>query len=269
MTQKASTRRSLCSYLCLLVLIGAVASTGCGGWDQAKGKEKTDDDSAVEAAEAPSTDEKSERVREKTDLPEPLALIETDHGPIMIRLFINDAPETVKNFVGLAKDGSYDGITWHRVIEEFMAQTGDPTGTGGGGKTFSGKPLPDEIDAIALGLDKIVVRDADKATRSILKRQLGPRLEAYEAFSLMDLYTEVFGYKYVRGLSGHKVVKGSVAMANAGAGTGSSQFFIVTERPQPHLDGRHTVFGEVVEGLDVVRRLKQGDALRSITIVEP
>src|SRR5690606_34113042 len=137
--------------------------------------------------------------------------IETEKGTIELELYPQHAPKTVNNFVFLAKEGFYDGVSFHRVIGNFMIQGGDPTGTGRGGPgyrfedEFEGNPLRHE--------------------------------------------------------------RGVISMANAGPGTNGSQFFI-THGPQPHLDGRHTVFGRVVEGQDVVDAVRQGDAMTSVTVEE-
>ena len=298
MRSHALRRHAAACWLVVLLLTTAMASAGCGcrkadekpaeaddqevGADQEVGVDQevgADEDVAAKKPEAeepaaeepePTTaEEEAESVSEKPERPEPQVLIETEHGAIIIRLFINETPKTVENFVELAKEGYFDGITWHRVVAGFVVQTGDPTGTGGGGKTHDGEPLPDEIDAVALGLDKTLVRDADRATRARLEQELGDGFAQVQDKTLLEVYTKGFGYKYARGLGKHRFVAGSVGMANAGAGTGSSQFFIVTESPQPHLDGRHTLFGEVVQGLDVAQKLKQGDKLVRITIIEP
>ena len=122
----------------------------------------------------------------------------TEKGMVRIRLFAEEAPETVNNFVFLAREGYFDGTTFHRVIEGFMAQGGDPTGTGTGGPGYS---IADEFHP--------------------------------------DL-------RHDR--------PGMLSMANRGPNTNGGQFFI-TLGPTPHLDNRHTVFGEVVDGLDVVRKI--------------
>jgi cyclophilin family peptidyl-prolyl cis-trans isomerase len=129
----------------------------------------------------------------------------TEKGSIRIRLFAEEAPETVNNFVSLARDGYFDGTTFHRVIEGFMAQGGDPTGTGTGGPGYR---IPDEFHP-GLRHDK----------------------------------------------------PGVLSMANAGPNTGGSQFFI-THVATPWLDDRHAVFGEVVEGMDVVNALRERDPQR-------
>jgi cyclophilin family peptidyl-prolyl cis-trans isomerase len=126
------------------------------------------------------------------------ATMTTSEGAIELELFDQDAPKTVENFRKLASSGFYDGLTFHRVIKDFMIQGGCPQGTGTGGP----------------------------------------------------------GYTFEDEINDHKIVRGALAMANAGPDTNGSQFFIVTARACPWLDGKHTVFGEVSEGLDVVDRLE-------------
>src|SRR6476620_5230617 len=129
------------------------------------------------------------------------ATIQTNHGPIQVELFPDDAPKTVANFVKLANDGFYDRIIFHRVIPDFMIQGGDPTGTGSGGP----------------------------------------------------------GYSFEDEFNDHKVERGALAMANAGPNTNGSQFFIVTTDAAPWLDGKHTVFGRVTEGMDAVDSIEGTD----------
>ena len=126
------------------------------------------------------------------------ATMHTNHGPIELELFDDDAPKTVENFRKLAADGFYDGVIFHRVIRDFMIQGGDPTGTGTGGP----------------------------------------------------------GYTFEDEFNQHKIVRGALAMANAGPNTNGSQFFIVTTDAAPWLDGKHTVFGQVTSGMDVVDKLE-------------
>jgi peptidyl-prolyl cis-trans isomerase B (cyclophilin B) len=126
------------------------------------------------------------------------ATMTTTHGPIVLELFDDDAPKTVENFKKLAKDGFYDGLSFHRIIKDFMIQGGCPQGTGTGGP----------------------------------------------------------GYTFEDEINPHKIVRGALAMANAGPNTNGSQFFIVTTDAAPWLDGKHTVFGEVREGMDVVDALE-------------
>lgn len=137
--------------------------------------------------------------------------METNKGTIEIELFAEHAPVTVNNFVFLAQEGFYDGVSFHRVIDNFVIQGGDPTGTGSGGP----------------------------------------------------------GYRFQDEFQGnpHKHGTGYLSMANAGPGTNGSQFFI-THSPQPHLDGRHTVFGKVTSGMDVVNSIRQGDKMTAVTITE-
>jgi peptidyl-prolyl cis-trans isomerase B (cyclophilin B) len=136
---------------------------------------------------------------------------DTTKGSIVVDLFPKDAPKTVNNFVFLARDGFYNGTKFHRVIENFMVQGGDPEGTGRGGPGYR---FEDEV---------------------------GP------------------------GKPKHKV--GSLSMANAGPGTNGSQFFI-THIATDWLNGKHTVFGQVRSGQDVVNKIAQGDTLKSVTVEE-
>jgi len=127
-----------------------------------------------------------------------VAVVQTNMGTIEIQLFENKAPKTVENFAGLAQKGYYDSVIFHRVIDKFMIQGGDPTGTGSGGESFWGGKFEDEFDA-SLKHDE----------------------------------------------------PGVLSMANAGPNTNGSQFFI-TVIPTPWLDGKHSVFGKVINGMDVV-----------------
>jgi peptidyl-prolyl cis-trans isomerase B (cyclophilin B) len=127
--------------------------------------------------------------------------MQTNKGAIELELFDDDAPKTVENFTKLARDGFYDGVIFHRVIEDFMIQGGDPTGTGTGGP----------------------------------------------------------GYQFEDEFNDNKVERGALAMANSGPNTNGSQFFIVTAQACPWLDGKHTVFGRVTAGMDVVDDISQSD----------
>jgi peptidyl-prolyl cis-trans isomerase B (cyclophilin B) len=135
--------------------------------------------------------------------------IETNRGMIELTLYPQHAPQTVNNFVFLAEQGYYDGVKFHRVIPDFMIQTGDPTGTGRGGP----------------------------------------------------------GYKFADECKGNPLTheRGVISMANAGPNTNGSQFFI-THVPSPHLNGKHTVFGKVTKGQDVVDSIRQGDVMLSVRV---
>jgi peptidyl-prolyl cis-trans isomerase B (cyclophilin B) len=139
------------------------------------------------------------------------ATFTTSRGTIVCELFAKDAPMTVNNFVFLAKDKFYDGTLFHRVIEDFMIQGGDPTGTGRGGPGY---------------------RFNDELSHNPNRHQ-----------------------------------RGSLSMANAGPNTNGSQFFI-THIVTDWLDGKHTVFGKVLSGQEIVDTVKQGDKLISVTIDE-
>ena len=134
-----------------------------------------------------------------------VAVIKTNMGTIELELFEEQTPKTVENFVGHANAGYYDGVIFHRVIDGFMIQGGDPTGTGRGGESIWGKPFEDEI-----------VPDLKHDNEGIL------------------------------------------SMANAGPNTNGSQFFI-TLVPTSWLDGKHTVFGKVIGGMDVVKTIGKVD----------
>ncbi|MBN9653134.1 peptidylprolyl isomerase [Halobacillus litoralis] len=138
------------------------------------------------------------------------ATIEFENGEkMLIELYEEAAPNTVANFEKLANDEFYDGLTFHRVIPDFVIQGGCPNGTGAGGPGYTIK-------------------------------------------------CETEG-------NPHKHERGTLSMAHAGKDTGGSQFF-VCHSPQPHLDGRHTVFGKVVEGVDTVDRVRVGDVMQKVRV---
>jgi len=148
------------------------------------------------------------------------ATLSTDKGDIVIELYANQVPLTVNNFVFLAREGLYNGTIFHRVISNFMAQGGDPTGTGSGGPGYR------------------------------------------------------FADEFVPGLKHDK--PGVLSMANAGPSTNGSQFFI-THVPTPHLNNKHSVFGQVIKGMDVLLSIPDRDPakisssavkLNSVTIQE-
>lgn len=138
-----------------------------------------------------------------------MATIVTEKGELVLELFARDVPTTVDNFVKLARDGFYDGLTFHRVEPGFVAQGGCPNGDGTGGP----------------------------------------------------------GYVFADEFTKHTHVAGALSMANSGANTNGSQFFI-TYTPQHHLDGKHSVFGQLVEGMDVLESLEPGDIMIRVTIHE-
>jgi peptidyl-prolyl cis-trans isomerase B (cyclophilin B) len=141
------------------------------------------------------------------------ATLRTEKGDLEITFFDKDAPGTVENFIKLSKEGFYDGLTFHRVIPDFVVQAGCPKGDGTGGP----------------------------------------------------------GYKIDCELDGDNQYhdRGVLSMAHAGRNTGGSQFFICHSRKNTsHLDRNHTVFGKVVEGLDVIDQIRQGDVIEKIEITE-
>lgn len=204
----------------LTALLLAVLA-GCGTDEQPAQTETektgTTSETASETAEPESFPQLSEEVAEE----EALVAMETSMGQIKIKLFPEQAPKAVENFLTHAENGYYDGLNFHRVIEGFMLQGGDPTGTGGGGESIYGEPFEDEFS------------------------------------------NQLYNFR------------GALSMANAGPGTNGSQFFVVqadsapadsipADYPEqvkeayaekggtPWLDGAHTVFGQVIEGMDVV-----------------
>ncbi|SRR5579862_2807147 len=154
------------------------------------------------AADNPTDTSKMDNIRIK---------MTTDKGEIDLTLFPSKAPLTVANFLNLAKKGYYDGLTFHRVIPNFMIQGGDPTGTGSGGPGYQ---FEDEFSP-DLRFDK----------------------------------------------------PGKLAMANAGPATNGSQFFI-THVPTAWLNGKHTIFGEVTKGQDIVNAIQQGDKIKGIQVLD-
>jgi peptidyl-prolyl cis-trans isomerase B (cyclophilin B) len=141
------------------------------------------------------------------------ALIKTEKGDMTVLFYEKDAPGTVMNFVDLSKKGFYNGLTFHRVIPNFVIQGGCPQGTGVGGPGYT------------------------------IKCELNGENQYHD--------------------------RGVLSMAHAGRDTGGSQFFICHSRANTsHLDRQHTCFGKVVEGLEVIDAIRQGDEIESITILE-
>lgn len=161
---------------------------------------------AMALAALPVTTQAAEESKTVNDIK---IILHTNKGDIEGTIFASQAPMTAANFLNLARKGYYNGLTFHRVIPNFMIQGGDPTGTGMGGPGYK---FADEI---------------------------------------------------VPALKHSK--PGIFSMANAGPGTNGSQFFI-THVPTPHLDGKHTVFGEVTKGQDVVNKIEKGDKITTIDV---
>jgi len=220
-----------------LVLIAAVLAFG---WFFFMKDKNSAEDTAVElspSVSASASPETSSSPKEK--LPEKvLVIMETARGNIELELYPTVAPKTVLNFLSLAENGFYDGTKFHRVVPDFVIQGGDPlsktddpaVGTGGPGYAFE-----DEINPKSIGVSETVIKQ-------------------YEAV----------GYKYDYSLKSLPNNVGALSMANAGPNTNGSQFFIITTRNQPSLNGKHTVFGKVIKGMDIVLKIKQGDVVKSI-----
>ena len=168
-------------------------------------------------------------------------ILHTSKGNITLELNADAAPKTVTNFVTLAKDGYYDDLTFHRVIADFMIQGGDPEGTGQGGKSVYGDTFEDEINAKSYGLDT-------KKLSDFTDDELPPEAKDWA----IKQYYEAQGYVYNDDLDSLPMVRGAIAMANRGPNTNGSQFFIIQSESTPWLEGKHTVFGKVTKGLDVV-----------------
>lgn len=231
---------------CFSFIIIAGCGQGTGEEDEAQGSTPTDEETTDEAGnEAPEEEERELTEREIAPEEYPQlnnevgeneieAIIHTNMGEIRIKLFPEYAPKAVENFVGLSEQGFYDGVIFHRVINDFMLQGGDPTGTGTGGESIYGEPFEDE-------------------------------------------FTTALAH-----------FRGALSMANRGPATNTSQFFIVQASNRnltadwfaaaaaqglrfpdetvehylefggtPHLDFGHTVFGHVIEGMDVVDAIAQ------------
>ncbi len=150
------------------------------------------------------------RAAEADDPQAPKAVIEMEAGRIVIEFYEKDAPGTVANFVKLAKQGFYDGLSFHRVVPGFVVQGGDLKGDGTGGPGYT---IKDEFNS-------------------------------------------------------RKHLTGTVAMARTPAPNSAGSQFYICLAPQPALDGKYTVFGQLVEGMDVVMKIKRGDIMKKVTILE-
>lgn len=194
------------------------------------------------------------------------AKIKTSKGTIEVDLLEDNAPETVNNFVFLAQEGFYDGLTFHRTISNFMIQGGDPDGNGSGGPGYK---FADEINPDSLGLDAIYVRDADflssfYSTSDASTMGYAPNsLREHADKTLAEFYADVIGYTYDYTITSVPFEPGVMAMANSGPNTNGSQFFITTSKSETgYLNGRHTVFGVVVDGqrtVDNISRVRTDD----------
>lgn len=179
-------------------------------------------------------------------------MVQTSMGDVEISFYDKSAPKTIENFTKLIGRGFYDDMIFHRVIKGFMIQTGDPLGDGTGGESADGGTFADEINADSLGLDTQIVSQ----TPSVYG-QLSAEDKPKFADMTVKQYYESKGFQYSTDVTSQNLVAGSVAMANYGPNTNGSQFFIVTESAQPHLDGQHTVFGHVSSGMDVVKKISE------------
>ncbi len=180
------------------------------------------------------------------------AIIHTSMGDIEMSFYDNTAPKTVDNFKKLAEKNYYNNLLWHRVIKSFVIQSGDPNGDGAGGTDANGGTFADEINAVSLGLDTEIV-----GSTPAVYGQLSTADKPKYAQMTVKAYYESKGFHYIDTVTSHKMVAGSVAMANRGPDTNGSQFFIVSDSPQPHLDGQHTVFAYVSKGMDVVQAISK------------
>lgn len=208
----ASQKKKLWAWAAVITLVVFVLSTFAFSLIYAPSPPR---DSSTQQPSSPKTSPPRPMASDKPgniitpDLPK--VAIETDKGKITLALFAKDAPLTTGNFEKLVNAGFYNGLSFHRIVQDFVAQGGDPNGDGTGGPGYK---IPDEL--------------AGNPNRHI---------------------------------------RGAVSMALSGPNTGGSQFFIVYQ-PQPHLDGRHTVFGQVVEGMDVVDKLTKGDKMNKVYMVK-
>lgn len=168
--------------------------------------------------------------------------LHTSMGDVTLELNADSAPKTVTNFVVLARAGYYNGLTFHRVIPGFMIQGGDPNGDGTGGTSVFGDRFEDEINAESYGFHERTLQDA--AGDEPLPEELGRQ-------TIKEFY-ESQGYSFNPDLQSLPMVRGAVAMANGGPNSNGSQFFIVQAEATPWLEGKHTIFGMVTEGMEVM-----------------
>ncbi len=227
-------RNVIIGLLALFVVFGGVVWLGTSA--PAKPVDNAGTASLTDQATQPSSETMTEPEVMQFQGETVKATIKTQKGDIELELYPSVAPKTVSNFVGLAKKGFYNGLTFHRVIAGFMAQGGDPVGNGTGGPGYE---FEDEINPKVLDVPAETIAGLESA-----------------------------GYKYNYELKSMKNDVGVISMANRGPNTNGSQFFIITESAQPHLDGRHTVFGRVTKGMDILLKIAQGDVMTEVVIAE-
>ena len=238
----------------------------------------------------------------------PVVVIKTSEGDIYVELFKDEAPKTVQNFTELAegtkeftdatnkkvKKPFYDGLVFHRVLKDFMLQGGCPQGTGTGGPGYQ---FEDEINAAALGLNKLKALEKDNfhpwlmirsqeefhqnireplfksmniANQEDLNKRRKEVTDRIASLDLQEVYT-LQGYRYSSTLKSRAPKRGVIAMANSGPNTNGSQFFI-NVIDTPWLTGKHTVFGQVIQGMEVVDKIsllpanEAGQPAKAITI---
>jgi cyclophilin family peptidyl-prolyl cis-trans isomerase len=258
----------------------------------------------VAAAILPAQNEEKQDAQDPTkkvavkQLPNPKVVLKTTMGNVTLELFVNEAPKTVANFIGLAegtkeftdaktkkkiKKNYFDGLIFHRVIPDFMAQGGCPLGTGTGDPGFR---FEDEINAKALGLDKkmawvetakgkmpsplLGIRTQDQIQQAFMapmikrfgiksQKDLEAKKKEIDAamakLTFMDVFVNM-GYKYDDSRASHGMKRGTIAMANSGPNTNGSQFFI-NMKDNTYLNGKHTVFGAVLTGMDVIDKMQK------------
>lgn len=217
--------KKIALLLTLAIAMFTLAACSSSAKDDTSKKENSNNEAKTEK----KTEPKLVQLDDKVEKGQPVATIETTEGTVKIKLFPKEAPKAVENFITHAKDGYYDGLLFHRVIDNFMIQSGDPKGDGTGGESIWKKPFKNEISN--------------------------------------NLYH----------------FRGALAMANAGPDTNGSQFYIVQNKfltaaeikndsiqytdsvkeayeklkGVPSLDGSYTVFGQTIEGLDIVDKIAE------------
>jgi cyclophilin family peptidyl-prolyl cis-trans isomerase len=255
-------KNKIISILCATALILSLTACGSGGAASSAS-------SAASSAAASQASDTSGRIRsadgknigyqlEKPAKGEEIAVLETSMGTIKLRLFPNAAPKTVENFKGLIQKGYYNNLTFHRVIQDFMIQGGDPKGDGTGGESLWGKPFEDELNANLLNVrGSVAMANSGENTNGsqffINQRGISQAVDwAYyqQAYNLYKQYPEAFVQQYKDGwIDMTKVTDAYKKLYNENGGN-------------PNLDGAynivqkgHTVFAQVIEGMDVVDKI--------------